>query len=128
MDMTKANHTRHNHARGQMIVTRRRPREYQNNKARLRKKRKKERWGDNQKHSTLNLNGTDYNGIKKIVGSNLFQGGKKRKKIEQERSTVADSGRTINFMEVSALLNNVQPTTNIANETSPNIQIITSIM
>ena len=47
---------------------------------------------------------------------------------KEENVTVADSGRTGNFMAVSAHLNNVQPTTNMINEKFPSGQIIRSII
>ena len=80
----------------------------QNNNARLWKKVQNIGGGNNQKHSTVNLNGADYNGIKNTyVCSNLSQAPTKKNKIEQENSAVADSGCTGNFMAVSAQLKNV---------------------
>ena len=73
---------------------------------------------DNQKHSTLNLNGIDYNIIEnEYVFSNLSWAPitKNIKEIEQKNSAVADSGCMGNFVAVYSHLNNVRHTMKIIN-------------
>ena len=74
--------------------------------------------GDNQKHSTVNLNGKTYNSIENTytcINLSRYPTAKIRKGSEQENSTVADSGCTLNSMAVSAHLKNVRLTTKIIN-------------
>ena len=74
------------------------------------KKWMKGRRGNNQKHSTVNLNGKTYNGMENThICSNLSQAAPKkvRKEIEQENSADADSGCIVNFVAVSDYLDDV---------------------
>ena len=81
--------------------------------------RTKERRGDNQKHSTVKLNGKTYNGIENNMYVVIFLERQPRKHTQErkeENLAVSDSGYTVNFMAVTAHLNNVRPTADIINE------------